>query len=144
MSWFDFRPRTTPTQLAQMMRCEQQMLFKRKSGDKMNAKRMASARNGTKVHLDLEKRGEIFLAGNKGGKQCFIATAVYGEDARQTNLLRQYRDDFLLTSKTGQALVRGYYTISPPVAKLLCHLPFLKPLVKLALWPIIILVNKCS
>ncbi len=51
--------------------------------------------------------------------QCFIATAVYGEHALQTNLLRRYRDNTLQRSFFGRMFIDVYYTISPPIARIL-------------------------
>lgn len=143
MAWFDFRPRTTPTQLAQMVRCEQQMLFKRKFGDRQTAASAAAIRKGVKGHQQMEKQGAGFLTQGQSRRQCFIATAVYGGDAYQTIMLRKYRDSYLLSNRAGKILIEVYYTLSPPIAALLNSLPFLKPLVRLALWPIILLVKKC-
>lgn len=50
---------------------------------------------------------------------CFIATAVYGADATETNALRVWRDKRLLPTMTGRALVSCYYVVSPYVAKFL-------------------------
>jgi hypothetical protein len=144
MRLFDFRPKTTPSQLAQMTRCEQQMLFKRKQGDKQTAKSAAATRQGTKIHRQLETRGEGFLNGGQQQKSgCFIATAVYGDQASQTCTLREFRDSVLLKSKGGKIFVNSYYTFSPAVAKMLNALPFLKPVVRLFLWPIVEWVKKC-
>ena len=48
---------------------------------------------------------------------CFIATAVYGTPlAEEIGILRQFRDEFLITNPIGRALVTIYYRLSPPVA----------------------------
>ncbi|MGH8463059.1 MAG: CFI-box-CTERM domain-containing protein [Pseudomonas sp.] len=48
--------------------------------------------------------------------RCFIATAVYGPEAPQTEELRAFRDRTLMRSALGRAFVRCYYRLSPPVA----------------------------
>lgn len=55
-------------------------------------------------------------AANRG--ECYIATAVYGSyDAPSVKTLRRYRDERLERSALGRAFVRGYYRISPPLAR---------------------------
>jgi hypothetical protein len=67
---------------------------------------------------------------------CFIATAAYGTPmAEEIQVLREFRDEYLLTNPIGAALVGLYYTVSPPVAQLIAEHPALKPIVRTALLP---------
>ncbi|MGV8991269.1 MAG: CFI-box-CTERM domain-containing protein [Thiobacillus sp.] len=50
---------------------------------------------------------------------CFIATAVYGSDAFETNLLRAYRDRVLMPSMLGRLFVSCYYALSPRIVPLI-------------------------
>ncbi len=50
---------------------------------------------------------------------CFIATAVYGQDAPETNALRAWRDRALTPSLLGRVFVKCYYELSPRVVPLL-------------------------
>jgi tetratricopeptide (TPR) repeat protein len=51
---------------------------------------------------------------------CFIATAVYGsEECVEVERLRRFRDSCLMTTGVGRLLVRFYYVVSPPIARLL-------------------------
>lgn len=54
-----------------------------------------------------------------GCRPCFVATAVYGTPmADDVVLLRAFRDDVLLASPVGRLLVAAYYSVAPPVARL--------------------------
>jgi len=67
---------------------------------------------------------------------CFIATAAYGTPmAEEIQILREFRDEYLLTSPLGQALVDLYYKVSPPMAAFITEHPSLKPVVKVGLLP---------
>ena len=62
-------------------------------------------------------------AGRGGaGGPCFIATAAYGTPmADQLEVLRTFRDRYLLTNAAGTALMRAYYKHSPAVANVATH-----------------------
>jgi len=67
---------------------------------------------------------------------CFIATAAYGTPmAEEIEILREFRDEYLLTSPLGRALVDLYYRVSPPMAEFITEHPSLKPIVRAGLLP---------
>jgi hypothetical protein len=67
---------------------------------------------------------------------CFIATAAYGTPmAEEIQVLREFRDEYLLTNPPGQALVDVYYRVSPPIAEFITEHPSLKPMVRAGLLP---------
>jgi len=67
---------------------------------------------------------------------CFIATAAYGTPMTdEIQVLRRFRDEYLLTSSLGQALVDLYYRVSPPIAEFITEHPSLKPLMRAGLAP---------
>jgi hypothetical protein len=67
---------------------------------------------------------------------CFIATAAYGTPmAGEIQILRGFRDEYLLTNSVGQALVDLYYRVSPPMAEFITEHPGLKPIVRIGLVP---------
>ena len=48
---------------------------------------------------------------------CFIATAAYGTPLHEDiNVLRDFRDEYLMTNPLGRAFVEIYYATSPPIA----------------------------
>ena len=76
--------------------------------------------------------------GDEGDGACFIATAAYGTPlVEEIQVLRQFRDEYLLTNPAGRLLVSLYYTTSPPVADLISKHEGLRAVTRIALEPII-------
>ena len=70
--------------------------------------------------------------------ECFVATASFGSKfVPAVVLLRQFRDQCLLTNSFGQAFVEFYYQNSPPIAHYIADRPALKALVRGLLTPAI-------
>ena len=70
---------------------------------------------------------------------CFIATAAYGTPmAEEIQILREFRDEYLLTNPLGQALVGLYYRVSPPIAEFIAEHPSLKLIVRTGLLPALV------
>ncbi len=70
------------------------------------------------------------------GGSCFIATAAYGSPmAEEIQILREFRDAYLITNPVGKALVDLYYRVSPPMAEFITGHPGLKPIVRATLVP---------
>jgi len=76
------------------------------------------------------------------GEGCFIATATYGTPmAEEIQILREFRDGYLLTNSLGQAFVDFYYRTSPPIAEFITEHPSLKPIVRVGLVPAVAFAN---
>ena len=72
--------------------------------------------------------------------ECFIATAAYGSYMdSNVDVLRKFRDSYLITNPIGQELVSAYYKLSPPVARFIDDHPGSKPVVRAWLWPAVAL-----
>ena len=70
------------------------------------------------------------------GGVCFIATAAYGTPmAEEIQILREFRDEYMLTNPLGRAFVDFYYRVSPPIAEFITEHPSLKPIVRAGLVP---------
>jgi len=73
-----------------------------------------------------------------GGRLCFIATAAYGTPmAKEIEILREFRDKYLMTNPVGKGLVEFYYRVSPPIAEFITKHPSLKPIVRVGLLPVV-------
>ena len=69
---------------------------------------------------------------------CFIATAAYGSPMEpQVEVLRQFRDRFLLENSIGRTFVRFYYAYSPPVAEFIAKHDSLRLVVRWSLLPFV-------
>jgi hypothetical protein len=83
-----------------------------------------------------------FFVGEQGVPvaACFIATAAYGTPmAEEVEVLREFRDTYLLTNPVGKALVELYYRVSPPMAEFITEHPALKPIVRGGLMPAMVM-----
>jgi parallel beta-helix repeat protein len=86
---------------------------------------------------DEELTGDEFISQFAG---CFIATAAYGTPmAEEIEILREFRDEYLLTNPVGKGLVGFYYRVSPPMAEFITEHPSLKPIVRTVLVPAVVM-----
>ncbi|MDR1314496.1 MAG: hypothetical protein LBQ12_12600 [Deltaproteobacteria bacterium] len=79
---------------------------------------------------------DICAGGPMGAKdrRCFVATEIYGDPgAPEVVALRRFRDNSLMASRAGRALVRAYYALGPAIAGRLAKAPRLKRLARRAL-----------
>jgi alpha-tubulin suppressor-like RCC1 family protein len=96
---------------------------------------------GTYHTVGLKLDGTVVAAGgyvscSLPSGRCFIATAAYGTPtAGEIQILRKFRDQYLLTNPLGQTLVDLYYRVSPAIAGFITEHPVLKPVVRAGLAP---------
>ncbi|MBW2604981.1 MAG: cadherin-like domain-containing protein [Deltaproteobacteria bacterium] len=73
-----------------------------------------------------------------GGGGCFIATAAFGSKfEKHVQLLRRFRDIYLVPHNIGRAFVRAYYKYSPPAADIISRHDTLRMMVRWSLAPLI-------
>jgi len=73
---------------------------------------------------------------DQGG--CFIATAAYGSPLEpHVQILKEFRDSYLLPTALGRRFVAIYYHYGPPLANFIQEHDFVKSLVRLLLLPVI-------
>lgn len=58
-------------------------------------------------------------------EKCVLET-LYGENSENVTTLRNFRDDFLITTLQGRLVVSAYYTVSPLVVKLIINNQWLR------------------
>ncbi len=76
-------------------------------------------------------------------KRCFIATACYGSHmTSEVNILREFRDEYLLTNPIGEIFVDTYYKTSPQIAGFVGKHPILKKAIRGVLDPVVWISNK--
>jgi hypothetical protein len=75
--------------------------------------------------------------GDNGGG-CFITVAAYGSPIDpHVNVLREFRNRFLLVSPLGKRFARFYYTYSAPVADFVSNHDSLRTIVRVSLLPVV-------
>jgi hypothetical protein len=76
--------------------------------------------------------------GGGDGGACFIATAAFGSPlAQQVQVLRAFRDRYLLPTAAGRWLVQRYYAVSPALADGIRDRAVLRGIVRVGLMPVV-------
>jgi hypothetical protein len=95
------------------------------------------------LELTKEKINDLTCPGNSDGSiDCFIATAAYGSKSdTNVQILRQFRDKFLIESIIGQRFIHYYYQISPSIARYINENENLRSLTRFLLNPIVNIIQ---
>lgn len=102
----------------------------------------------TPIYPDIMRKAEAFSrtcrnqpiiknfmkSASEAKSRCYIATSAFDSPwAPEVEILRTWRDDFLMKSALGRFLTQIYYRTSPPIARFMDSLPAVKPFVRLCL-----------
>ena len=75
--------------------------------------------------------------GSGGGGGCFIATAAFGSKfEKHVQLLRRFRDLYLMRHRLGRLFVKAYYRYSPPIADVIADHDTLRAMIRWSLLPL--------
>jgi hypothetical protein len=116
------------TELAKMGKCERQVYLDYHYGEDTSLT-AEFIKRGNHEHEEFNRQ----LSGKD--KRCFIATAVFGMDAIETNILRQFRDEHLMPYTYGRVFISLYYNISPYIVIVIEKYPALMiPIRRIMRW----------
>jgi hypothetical protein len=124
--------------IALMGTCEHKALLERQLGRRVTAAQAIRIERGTAEHRAFYRDGvRAREVAPEAKRWCFIATAVYGPAAPETNTLRAFRDHVLRRFAMGRHLVAAYYATSPALAEWLEDKPVVRTAVRMAMRPVV-------
>jgi hypothetical protein len=69
---------------------------------------------------------------------CAIATATFGTELEsKTDILRAFRDKYLMNNSLGRTFIEVYYKYSPPIADYIAERGWLRAVVRILLLPVV-------
>jgi hypothetical protein len=69
---------------------------------------------------------------------CCAACSAYGPaDDERLDVIRQFRDEYLMVNPVGRAVADFYYAASPPIARFIDGHPAVRPLARAAWTPVV-------
>lgn len=73
-----------------------------------------------------------------GNLRCCASASAYASTDERLNVIRQFRDGYLMPNPVGRGIAAIYYNMfSPPVADFINGHPSVKPVARVVLWPIV-------
>jgi hypothetical protein len=113
-------------ELAEMGFCEKRIELSHRIGVRQTKEHEARIARGRREHRRYFEEGVAATRSAVNAGDCFIATFVFGRTAWQTNVLRRYPDEVLLSAWWGRQLVRSYASMSPIACLALRRWPVLQ------------------
>ena len=107
------------TTVAEVMTCQRRVYLRPRHKEAVSLQMRTNRDRGIAIHKEAERLGDRAYKATGTDKRCFIATTLFGAEAHETNVLRDYRDRVLRRNAGGRTLVSIYYKVSPSIADLL-------------------------
>lgn len=87
-----------------------------------------------------DSEGSVDSGDEGDGGGCFVATAAYGSPIHPyVEVLRNFRDRYLMTNRLGREFVDLYYKYSPSLSEIITEHRILKITIQIKLMPLVIL-----
>lgn len=139
------RPRAVyASELAQMGVCERLVIFEHRFGKRSTEHQREAINRGLKAHDQFYREGVLVsnapAASEKKG-HCYITTLIYGPSP-EIVALRMFRDCVLRPYAIGRWLIGTYYRTAPTVCRILERWPWLQPIVRVMLTPIVWIIRR--
>jgi len=141
------RQRSVPiraSDLAKMTVCEQKLVYEKRYGERLTRTQARRIHGGNQGHMLYLRQAFLLNPGVRSSEAkpwCFVASAVFGEAAAETEVLRALRDSVLRRYALGRAFMRLYYRLSPALAIYLSARPRAQELMRHALKPAVAIVR---
>ena len=141
------RQRSVPiraSDLAKMTVCEQKLVYEKRYGERLTRAEARLIRGGNQGHMLYLRQAFLLnprVRSSETKPWCFIASAVFGDAAAETNVLRALRDSVLRRYALGRVFMRLYYRLSPSFAIYVAARPRAQGFMRHALKPAVAIVQ---
>lgn len=132
------------SELSQMGACERLVYFEAKYGKRPSHSQKEAIKRGRQEHDKFFREGTRVhpnLQTSLDKPWCFIANAIFGPAADETQTLRLFRDRVMRKSVFGRATVRMYYRISPGICNWLLGKPISTAVVRFSMKPVVMIAG---
>lgn len=113
---------TSVSEIVSGVYCENKMVLDIRYGKRQTRRVARLAKDGDRRHKEFENQGRRKM---KQDRRCYIATAIYGPDAAETQFLRDWRDRVLNPTVAGRLSVKTYYLLSPRLVAISARFPLI-------------------
>lgn len=111
------------SQVAELGTCEYRVMLQDRHGKRTTAEQAIAIEDGSARHERFHEQGQRAAGRTEAKRWCFVASAIYGDSAPETDALRAFRDQALRKSRLGRAAIAMYYRHSPMLVERLEQRP---------------------